>query len=418
MILSYLKIALKVLVRRKFFTFISLFGISFTLMVLLLGAGFVDIAFSPQAPESNLDRTLFLTNMIMKGGEDGHGSEWWSGPGYRLLDHYTRDLPGVELMSIYTRGEQTTSFIGDEKTTFALRRSDGAYWRINDFQFLEGGPFTDEDDREARMVAVISEATQHRYFGGRSGLDQFIETGGQRFRVVGIVADVGLARESAHADIWVPIHTTPLRQHMDRLMGGYQGAYLAGSRDDYSHIRQEFQSRIKHVDFPDPDRFDSLYGELNTRFERFTSRITDVSPDGQLQKRSELPTMAVILVGFLLLPVINLVSINASRIIERTSEIGVRKAFGASSRHLVGQFVVENIVLCAIGGLLGLLGAFLLTQFIIHTDYIPDAGFGLNYRIFGYGFVLATLFGVITGTYPAWRMSRLHPVAALRGDNR
>ena len=57
----------------------------------------------------------------------------------------------------------------------------------------------------------------------------------------------------------------------------------------------------------------------------------------------------------MLLPTVNLVNINLSRILDRASEIGVRKAFGASSRTLVGQFVVENLVLTLIGGAIGLL---------------------------------------------------------------
>jgi putative ABC transport system permease protein len=57
---------------------------------------------------------------------------------------------------------------------------------------------------------------------------------------------------------------------------------------------------------------------------------------------------------FMLLPTVNLVNLSVSRILERASEIGVRKAFGASSRTLVGQFVVENVTLTLVGGLLGL----------------------------------------------------------------
>ena len=55
----------------------------------------------------------------------------------------------------------------------------------------------------------------------------------------------------------------------------------------------------------------------------------------------------------MLLPTVNLININVSRIMERASEIGVRKAFGASSRTLVGQFIVENLILTLVGGAVG-----------------------------------------------------------------
>jgi putative ABC transport system permease protein len=100
---------------------------------------------------------------------------------------------------------------------------------------------------------------------------------------------------------------------------------------------------------------------------------------------------------------------------ERASEIGVRKAFGASSWTLVGQFVVENVLLTLIGGVSGFVLAYLVLQMLTNSGLIQYAEFHLNYRIFFYGLGLAIFFGVFSGVYPAWKMSRLHPVAALRG---
>ena len=127
-------------------------------------------------------------------------------------------------------------------------------------------------------------------------------------------------------------------------------------------------------------------------------------------------TVAALL--FMLLPAVNLINLNTSRIMERASEIGVRKAFGASSRTLVGQFVVENLVLTLVGAAVGFVGAALLLQVINASGMIPYAQLQLNYRIFGWGVVLAVAFGLLSGVYPAWRMSRLHPVQALKGASR
>jgi putative ABC transport system permease protein len=118
---------------------------------------------------------------------------------------------------------------------------------------------------------------------------------------------------------------------------------------------------------------------------------------------------------FITLPTVNLVSINLSRIMERASEIGVRKAFGASSRTLVAQFVMENVVLTVIGGLLAFALATVVLAAISKAQFIPYAVFEVNLRIFAYGMLLAAFFGTVSGVYPAWRMSRMHPVNALRG---
>jgi putative ABC transport system permease protein len=118
---------------------------------------------------------------------------------------------------------------------------------------------------------------------------------------------------------------------------------------------------------------------------------------------------------FMALPAINLVNLNVSRIMERASEIGVRKAFGASSRTLVVQFVVENLALTVIGGLIGFVLAGFVLRSINQSGLIPYAELALNTRIFLWGLLLAIGFGLLSGVYPAWRMSRVHPVVALKG---
>ncbi len=121
---------------------------------------------------------------------------------------------------------------------------------------------------------------------------------------------------------------------------------------------------------------------------------------------------------FMLLPAVNLMNLNTSRILERASEIGVRKAFGASSRTLVGQFIIENVVLTLVGAAIGFVLAGWLLQAINTSGLIQYASLHLNYRIFAWGVALAVVFGLLSGVYPAWRMSRLHPVQALKGASR
>jgi len=117
---------------------------------------------------------------------------------------------------------------------------------------------------------------------------------------------------------------------------------------------------------------------------------------------------------FMLIPALNLVNINLSRIMERSSEIGVRKAFGASSGYLVGQFLVENIILTLLGGIIGLFLSLTVLRIFTTLQLIPYGHVRFNGWIFLYGFVLPLVFGIFSGVYPAWKMSRYHPVEALR----
>ncbi len=191
---------------------------------------------------------------------------------------------------------------------------------------------------------------------------------------------------------------------------------LANSAADFPIIKEEFKSRIAQMEFPDTSPVNKAIGDTETQFE-FASR--QFSP-GQADNhpKSLLAGIAMLMVLFMLLPAVNLININISRIMERAGEIGVRKAFGASSWTLVGQFVVENVLLTLIGGAIALAGSYLVLQALTESGLIPYAQFHLNYRIFLYGLSLAVFFGLFSGVYPAWKMSRLHPVQALKGGVR
>jgi putative ABC transport system permease protein len=415
MLLNYIKIALKVLMRRKFFTAISLFGIFFTLTMALVVTSILDHSIAADAPEVNLDRTLHISHMVTKFVKEKRTATWQGTVGYPLLDRYAREIPGVEKMSIYSEPVQVTSFVGERKETFDLRYTDGPYWEILDFEFIEGGPLTANDEAAGNIVAVISESTRRRLFEGQPAVNRFFVAGGQRFRVVGVVSNVDFVRISAVADIWVPHAARKSQDFRDFSMGGFYGLLLARSRGEFNSIKEEFRSRMEHLELPEGVEEYVVKGEPRTRLEEmagWSGEYRDASvPSIQRLFWSYFGGLLL----WLLLPTLNLVSINMSRIIERSPEIGVRKAFGASSAHLIGQFILENVVLCLIGGILSFFGAALILQYVGHSGLMPYIEVDLNYRIGLYAVALACLFGIVSGALPAWRMSRLHAVQALRG---
>jgi putative ABC transport system permease protein len=414
MLKNYLKTALTVLRRRPFFTAVSLFGISFTLVVLMVATAMMDHVFAPLPPEVRQDRTLGIYRAKMTGPH----SSWNGLPGYATLDKYARNLPGVERMTIATVTGTVYSYLGGNRVKSELRRTDAEYWRVLDFNFVEGGPYTDQDVANGAFVAVINVATRDRFFGGAPAVGRTLEADGQAFRVIGVVPNVPSVRKASSADIWAPLSTAKSDSFKRELIGSCIALLLARSRADFPAIKAELDTRLLAAQLPDPKQYNQLVAEA----ESFFDSIAGEQFSGRTERKSHPERLwaAILLtmVLFTLLPTVNLVNLNVSRIMERASEIGVRKAFGASSLTLVVQFIVENLLLTLTGGALGLLGSWFVLRALNASDLIPYSAFQLNMRVFAYGLALAVFFGLVSGVYPSWRMSRLNPVQALKGAGR
>jgi putative ABC transport system permease protein len=411
---NYVKIAWKVMLRRKFFTLVSLFTIGFTLMVLMTIAAILDHYFQPAATEIHSNRTLHFTFVKLRGTNPfliqiGN-------PGYALLHQYTRGLPFVENESFYADAVNVYSYLDGEKISFLLKRTDGAFWQILNFAFLEGAPYTENDNRMARGVAVINESMRKRFFGKESALGKMIEADGQRFRIVGVVKNVPAFHSIPYAEMWAPISTSKSNSYLANLKDSFNGIYLAQSSNDFPAIQAEFQSRLRNAELPDPKKFRRWEAQLNTYRENvYLSLFLQSGLGWTSEPRTLLPVFLTCVFLFITPPTVTLVNLNVSRILERVSEIGVRKAFGASSIQLICQFLVENILLTLMGGVLGFCSSLVVLHVINQSHWFPYAVLQPNYSIFLYGILLAILFGLFSGIYPAWRMSRFHPVQALRG---
>lgn len=413
MLRNYLKVAVKVLLRRKFFTFISLVGISLTLLVLLVATALLDQIFAVKAPEVLGWRTLGIYQMALRGPE----VNYQEAAGYRFVERFLRpmaELPAVEAVSAFTMPETAVSYLGGRKIESELKRTDGEYWRILRFEFLEGGPFSAADDDNGRRVAVINAATRAKFFDGDTALGKEIHLDGRRFEVAGVVADVPYLRLASYADVWVPISTAKSNAYKNELIGNFRVLIVARGREDFPQIKAEVQSRLLEAKaLIDDPQYDQLTGVADTPFE---AAVRVLPLGAEARRTGRLLGVAFLgLAAFLLLPTVNLVNINLSRILDRSSEIGVRRAFGASSAQLIGQFLVENLVLTLAGGAIGLLLGALALMAINSSEIIPHAQLAINYRIFLAALATALFFGLLSGVYPAYRMSRLHPVLALQG---
>ena len=415
MLRNYLLLAWRVLLRRAFFTAVSLFGIAFTIAMLVLVAAMFDHVLVAGAPDVNQDRTLGLYFVEMEGETMARNGF----AGYKLVDTYARGLPGVERVALASTPARLTSYHTGVPEKLYVKRTDDEFWTVMQFHFVEGGPYGRADLERGAFVAVINVSTRARLFGAdATAVGREFEVDGQRFRVIGVVPDVSFLRVVSFADVWVPHTTAKSDAYRAQLIGDFMGLLLMAPDADPRAIQDEFRSRLARIEFPDPQSFNRISAVPESLLQTvarmlFGARGTDADYGNRL-----LLALAFATVLFMALPAVNLVNLNISRIMERASEVGVRKAFGASSITLVGQFLVENLVLTLVGSALGVACASLGLWLINRSGVIAYAQLGMNLRVVAWGIAFAVVFGVISGVYPAWRMSRLRPVDALKGVSR
>ena len=406
-----IKLALKVLSRRKFFTFISLFGISLTLVVLMVATAILDNVFAPGGPESRFDRVLYVMKVVQRGEHVTMMME----PGYGFVQRYVKTLPNIERASAFSNNQDTAIYKNGQRIDTTTRRTDADYWKILNFTFIEGRPFTAQEDATGAHVAVITESMRDKLFGPGRAVGKTFPVEGQTFQVIGVVPDVSITRVAAYADIWMPIGTLPGSDYRRDMVGGFNGIVLAHSRSDFPRLKKEFAASLRT--FPlDRKQFKTVNVGLDTLFEAVARQLTgDRDDDGNRGALIVAAVLGTIAILFMTLPALNLITLNLSRILERSSEIGVRKAFGASRPALIRQFVAENVILTLIGGAIGFALTVAVLPVLTAVSIVPNAHFDLNFRIFAYAVLTAMFFGLFSGVYPAWRMSRLDPVGALRG---
>ena len=417
MLRHYIKISLKVLLRNKFFTAISLFGISITLLILMMSTAVVYKVVSPGKPQSRLDRMLFLTDIKYTQKRGNSQIIGQSAASFPFLRRYVKSLQTPQLVSIYSYPANYDIYVHGKKYGIILKHADAEFWKIYDFEFIEGRMFSQFDVKNANHVAVISKKLKKIYFGDKPALAGMIEINDIRYQVIGVVENITSAGSNIFSDIWVPITTQKKDEDPISITGRFIAALLAARQEDIVKIKKEYARALQFVEFPDvttnPADKDIIIGFLRTHKENLMIQYLSQPKFEEISDIVAYLKVAGILVLFILLPVLNLVNLNISRIMERLSEIGIRKAFGASKEVLVGQLLLENLILTFIGGGIGIFLTLIGLNLINNSGLFLSAHYTFSFPVFCFSFLICLIFGLISGAIPSYRISRLHPVAAL-----
>ncbi|ACT96802.1 ABC transporter permease [Dyadobacter fermentans] len=413
MLTNYIKIAWKVLLRHPFYTFITLFGITLTLTVLMVVTSFLDHLFGAHYPENKRSRSLYIASIIQT---DSANTTMSSGPAsFDFLTKYAKSLKSAERVAIMSNFSFSNAYVNGKRIKLNTKYTDVDFWSVTDFEFLEGKPYDETNVRNADHVAVITDALRDQYFGSDAAttVGRSIDIENIRYRVIGVVKGSPPTRIYTYSDVYFP-YTSPKSNYENKGMRGrFAAIVLAEKASDREAVQAEFDqyvARIPKAEYSENNRFNVLVVKADTYFDHFLNMFVRSDKDR---------VMVYTIVGLVLLmimglPAVNLVNVNVSRILERASEIGVRKAFGAPSKALLWQFIIENVFITFIGGAFALLLTWVVIHFINSSGWIAYADLTINLPVFAISLLLCLVFGLLSGVLPAFRMSRLKIAEALK----
>lgn len=319
-----------------------------------------------------------------------------------LLEH----CPSVECFSRMAGGGSYTARYGENSAeNVYIRGIEPAYHKIESRPVVLGRTLSFVDDMQVRMVCLIDPRLQNKLHLDRDCIGQTIRLGHHAFVVVGVIErrpELNFGQgEQDYYEVFIPFRTVfKLREPWIYASAASKSAEVAEeARAEISF----FLRRTRNIKPGEPDTFrvESLQSMLQT-FNTIALVVTLVA--GGIVSIS-------LLVGGVGIMNIMLVSVS-----ERTREIGLRKAVGAKKSAILTQFLIESIVLCFVGGLVGIGFGQLLTKAIagipnveLDMAYIPLWAIALS-------FAFAGSVGIFFGMFPAIKAARLDPIEALRHE--
>jgi putative ABC transport system permease protein len=322
----------------------------------------------------------------------------------RKLPHVVAADGGYQhVKSQFRVGDVSVKYNGRKVAGTILQGDTAQVSDVSDLTMLQGRMFTDEEDQRAEHVIVLGHDTWESLFGNEPavGKEVNIETG--LYTVIGVLdkrkQPFGGGKNPADNIVFFPLGTFHNLHPEDKDM------WVSVKYDDprnrslvEEEIRELLRIRRKvKVEAPDnfeifgPDSLSKLWSQLTGGLVLFMIAVSSVG----------------LMVGGVGVMNIMLVSVT-----ERTREIGVRKAIGATKRTLLVQFTTEAITLCAIGGIIGILLGAIVTEIVYMLPIGLPATMSTLWIIIG--FTVSCGIGLLFGIYPAWKAANLDPIEALR----
>jgi putative ABC transport system permease protein len=316
-----------------------------------------------------------------------------------------RKEPSIEAVAPEVRGVAKVVFENnDTSVTFTGTTAD--FFPMRNFTIDRGYAFTQADVDSVSHVAVLGSEISKTLFGYRDPIGKTIRLKDITFRVVGVLGSKGLGPFGIDQDNIIIVPITVAQKQM--LGIDHYNTLTIQAKDTYTvdFVVSRITSVLRQNHrITDPDKDD------------FTIR-TQADALELLGSITSIMTLFLTSIAFISLIVggIGIMNIMLVSVIERTREIGLRKAVGATNADILKQFLWESIVLTFVGGMAGItIGAFIVVAlYFIFINIIDGWAFALPVSSIVLAVGVSTVTGVIFGIYPARQAAQKNPIEALR----
>ncbi|RMG25688.1 MAG: ABC transporter permease [Bacteroidetes bacterium] len=331
---------------------------------------------------------------------------------FREYERLKLQLPPEKIEAIFfqaTVANQTARAYGRSISGITVAASTPGVSVVNDFNFSQGRFFSDIEFNMSAPVCIVGHTVAENLFPNEPAVGKYIRIKNKRLRIVGVLEKVGSSLFGMSGEdemVFIPYALAPRLFNLSRRFVDKLIVVKVANYEDLEYIENEIRGIIRAARGLKPAAEDTF--SINKQ-ESVIQQIDQVF--GFLEKGGWAISIFSILIGGFSIGLIMYISVR-----ERTNEIGIQKALGATRSFILYQFLVEALLICLLGGALGLMGVYGLTSAIQYLIERADVSMevAIRSREIFVGLGLSAGVGILSGFAPALIAALIDPVVAIR----